>query len=511
MSQTSSFSLPIGPVHVALEEPVYFHLDVDGETVRKVEITSGHVHRGMEGMATQRNFFKNTTLTERVCSLCSNSHSLTYCMAVENVLGMTPPPRAQYLRVLAEETKRVASHLFNIAIFAHNVGFKSLFLHIMEVRENMQDVKETIYGNRMNLSANCIGGVKFDMDDSLTVYMLERLDTVEEAVKRVEKVFRTDPLIAKRSRGVGVLSREDAWALGVVGPVARGSGLDIDVRKNTPYLVYPDLYFDIIKEQDGDVWSRAMVRVREVFESIRLLRQCLDKLPDGPLAVHMERIPESESVARSEAPRGELIYYLQTNGTDTPTRLKWRVPSYMNWEALTVMMKDCQLADIPVIATVVRCDDDAHAKVRAGAKILNIAAGKNTPQVLRELREHYPSLPLIAPGGKTPESIRETIAAGANAIIWTPPSAQQLQTDMMERYRKMKEDATPVISRDDVPIIDQVAAAEVSQVENMNPDVPIPDEVIERVASIHDHIEERRANRGLKPSLHGFFFRGKKR
>lgn len=136
------------------------------------------------------------------------------------------------------------------------------------------------------------------------------------------------------------------------------------------------------------------------------------------------------------------------------------------------------IADIPVIATVVRCDDDAHAKVRAGAKILNIAAGKNTPQVLRELREHYPNLPLIAPGGKTPESIRETIAAGANAIIWTPPSAQQLQTDMMQRYRKMKEDATPVISRDDVPIIDQVAAAEVSQVENMNPDVPIPDEVI---------------------------------
>jgi len=169
------------------------------------------------------------------------------------------------------------------------------------------------------------------------------------------------------------------------------------------------------------------------------------------------------------------------------------------------------IADIPVIATVVRCDDDAHAKVRAGAKILNIAAGKNTPQVLRELREHYPNLPLIAPGGKTPESIRETIAAGANAIIWTPPSAQQLQTDMMQRYRKMKEDATPVISRDDVPIIDQVAAAEVSQVENMNPDVPIPDEVIERVASIHERVEEHRVNRGLKPSLHGFFFRGKKR
>lgn len=164
------------------------------------------------------------------------------------------------------------------------------------------------------------------------------------------------------------------------------------------------------------------------------------------------------------------------------------------------------ITDIPVIATVVRCDDDAHAKVSAGAKILNIAAGKDTPQVLRELRACYPNLPLIAPGGRTPESIRETIAAGANAIIWTPPSAQQLQADMMKRYRKMAEDATPVISQENVPIIDQVAAAEESQVDNMRPDVAIPDEVLERVASIHEHIEERReAHAALKPSLHGFF------
>lgn len=170
------------------------------------------------------------------------------------------------------------------------------------------------------------------------------------------------------------------------------------------------------------------------------------------------------------------------------------------------------IADIPVIATVVRCDEDAHAKVRAGAKILNIAAGKNTPQVLRELREPL-SQPAAPRAGRQDarEHSRDPSPPGANAIIWTPPSAQQLQTDMMQRYRKMKEDATPVISRDDVPIIDQVAAAEVSQVENMNPDVPIPDEVIERVASIHERVEEHRANRGLKPSLHGFFFRGKKR
>lgn len=349
LPETSSFSLPIGPVHVALEEPVYFRLDISGETVRGIEITSGHVHRGMEGMATQRNLFKNTTLTERVCSLCSNSHSLTYCMAVENVLNMVPPIRGQYLRVLAEETKRVASHLFNVAIFAHNVGFKSLFLHVMEVREDMQDVKEAIYGNRMNLSTNCIGGVKVDITDELATFMRGKLDSVEKAVRRVERIFMTDPLIAKRARGVGILPPEEARRFGVVGPVARGSGLDLDVRRNTPYLIYPELKFDLILEPHGDVLSRALVRVREVFESIGILRQCLDKLPDGPLTVRIESIPDNEAVARSEAPRGELFYFIRTNGTDTPARLKWRVPSYMNWEALTVMMKDCQLADIPLI------------------------------------------------------------------------------------------------------------------------------------------------------------------
>ena len=169
---SSTFTMPLGPVHVALEEPVYFRLTVEGETVRNVELTSGHVHRGMEAMATQRNLIKNTTLTERVCSLCSNSHSFTYCMSVENVLGITIPERARYLRVLAEEIKRVASHLFNTAIQAHIIGFKSLFMHVMEVREMMQDVKETVYGNRMNLASNCIGGVKCDVERDMLDYIL---------------------------------------------------------------------------------------------------------------------------------------------------------------------------------------------------------------------------------------------------------------------------------------------------------------------------------------------------
>ena len=153
----STFKLPLGPVHVALEEPVYFHLEIDGETITKATLQSGHVHRGMENLAQKRNLIMDQTLTERVCSLCSNSHSFTYAMVVENALRMNIPERAKYLRVMTEEIKRMASHLFNIAIQTHLCGFASLFMHIMEVREMMQDVKEAVYGNRMNLGFNCIG------------------------------------------------------------------------------------------------------------------------------------------------------------------------------------------------------------------------------------------------------------------------------------------------------------------------------------------------------------------
>lgn len=348
-STLTTYTLPVGPVHVALEEPVYFRLTLEGETVRKVHLTSGHVHRGMEGMATQRNLFKNTTLTERVCSLCSNSHSLTYCMVVETALGMTVPLRAQYLRVLAEETKRLASHMFNTGIFGHNIGFTSLFLHLMELREHVQDIKETLYGNRMNLSTNCIGGVKQDLDHSLIRYMLDKLDLVEPPLIEALKLFQTDAIARKRARNVGVLPPDAAIAYGVVGPVLRGSGIAEDIRRSTRYLVYPDLDFEVITEDGCDVLARALVRLREALQSIRICRQVLGSLPQGPLCSPMGNVHEGEAVARSEAPRGELVYYIRTNGSDTPVRLKWRVPSYMNWEALTVMMKDCQLADIPVI------------------------------------------------------------------------------------------------------------------------------------------------------------------
>jgi Ni,Fe-hydrogenase III large subunit len=336
-------------VHVALEEPVYFHLTVDGEIIRKVELTSGHVHRGMEAMATQRNLFQNTTLTERVCSLCSNSHSFTYCMAVESLLAISIPERARYLRVLAEEIKRVASHMFNLAIQAHIIGFKSLFMHVMEVREIMQDIKETVFGNRMNLAANCIGGVKYDVDAGLISSTLTRLQEVEDACLEIRDIYAADPMVLGRTRGLGPLPPQDARALGVAGPVARASGLEMDVRKDSPYAAYPHLAFKVITEQGCCVHARSMVRLNEIFEAISLIRQCCAQLPEGPLTAKMRQIRPSQALARSEAPRGELVYYILSNETDHPARLKWRVPSYMNWEALKVMMQGATVADAALI------------------------------------------------------------------------------------------------------------------------------------------------------------------
>ena len=344
-----SFTLPLGPVHVALEEPMYFKLDLEGERVRHVEITSGHVHRGMEALAAKRNFFQNIVLTERVCSLCSNSHPLTYCMAIENLAGLTVPPRAQYLRMLADEIKRIASHLFNVAIMAHIIGYKSLFMHVMEVREIMQDVKEGVYGNRMDLAANSIGGVKYDIDGGLSDFIESSLNRLEKHVAEIVGIYSKDRMILRRTRGVGVISAGEATFYGLVGPVARGSGVAADVRADAPYAAYSELDFEVITEPGGDVHSRAMVRLREVVESIKLVRQILANLPSGEKSALLPHIPAGEAVARSEAPRGELFYYIRTDGSDVPLRLKWRVPSYMNWEALEVMMKDCAVADVSLI------------------------------------------------------------------------------------------------------------------------------------------------------------------
>lgn len=346
----TSFKVPVGPLHVALEEPMYFKVEVEGETITGLEITAGHVHRGLEYLAMKRNFFQNITLTERLCSLCSNSHPTTYCMALEEIAGIKVPERGQYLRVIADEVKRVASNLFNVGIMAHIIGFDSLFMHVLETREIIQDVKETVYGNRMDLGANCIGGVKYNLDAAKVKYLLAQIARIKTPIEEIKSIYNTDKFIGMRTKGVGVISKTSALDFGLVGPVARASGIVNDVRKDAPYAVYDKLDFEIQSRQGGDVWSRAMVRLDEVLVALSLIEQCLHALPEGQVCMtSLPIIPAGQAIAKTEAPRGELLYYLKTDGSDMPERLKWRVPSYPNWDALHIMMQGGKISDVPLI------------------------------------------------------------------------------------------------------------------------------------------------------------------
>jgi Ni,Fe-hydrogenase III large subunit len=347
----SNFTIPVGPLHVALEEPMYFRIDVHGETVNNVTINAGHVHRGIEYLITKRNVFQNVVLTERICSLCSNSHPQAYSMAIEQIAGIKVPPRAEYLRAIADEIKRVASHLFNVGVLAHLVGFESLFMHVMEVRERMQDVKESIFGNRMDIGANTIGGVRYDIDPERIGYLRAQLDALVPDVEEIIDLYHTDNSILRRTRGIGVLSHADALDCGVVGPVARAAGVNYDVRVKAPYAAYDRLEVPVHVLHDGDVWSRAMIRLMEARTAIDLIRQCLDALPDGPTVATAERpaIPPGEAIAKCEAPRGELIYYVRMTDSPKPERVKWRVPSFLNWDALGIMLKQAKVSDIAII------------------------------------------------------------------------------------------------------------------------------------------------------------------
>jgi len=345
-----SYKIPIGPFHIGLEEPVYFKLTMDGETVKDVDIKNGFVHRGIESLSMYKNFFQNLILTERVCSLCSNNHPFTYVMAVEKIANLKISKRAEYLRVVADEVKRIASHMFNLSMLAHLVGFHTLMTQTMEAREIMQDIKESIWGNRMDLSANTFGGVKYDLNEQNIEYILKMFEKLELQLDELIDLYENHKIVKARTKNVGVLSYENAVELGVTGPVARGSGVNNDIRVLAPYAAYSELKPNVVLRNDGDVYSRMMVRWDEVKDSIRLVKQAVTNLPEGRVVMQKRpHIPAGETVTRTEAPRGELIYYLKTDGGQKPKRMRWRVPTYMNWEALKVMIPENKLSDVAVI------------------------------------------------------------------------------------------------------------------------------------------------------------------
>lgn len=349
------YTIPIGPYHPALEEPVYTRLYTDGEIIRDAEVHIGYNHRGIEKLATQKNFIQTLALVERVCGICSNSHTLTYCLAIEAIAGMDVPKRGQYIRVITAELERLHSHFLWLGIAAHIIGFDSVFMFAFNARERVMDILEAISGNRVNYAMNTIGGARRDIDSDKKSQVLYMLDELEEANNTIKKIFINDKTVALRTRGVGIIKKEDAIELGIVGPHLRASGVQYDVRVNDPYSSYDEFDFNISVHPDGDVFSRVVVRVLENYESIKIIRQALDKLPDGPinLGIKIPKVPAGQFVSRIEAPRGQVVHHVITDGGPNNYRLSIHVPTFRNAPSIPHMLKGNTVADAGLIVACI--------------------------------------------------------------------------------------------------------------------------------------------------------------
>lgn len=348
-----SFSIPIGPYHPALEEPYKLELICDGETVRDAVMHIGFNFRGIEYLAERRNFLQCITLVERVCGICSNVHSLSFCQTVEQLSGATPPERALYIRVILAELERLHSHFLWSGIAAKLIGFKTIFMTCFTLREKVMDALSAISGNRVNYGMNRIGGVNRDIADPQAV--LNILDEMESGINRaIIPIFLYDKTVASRCKGVGILSKEQARAMGAVGPLARASGVGQDIRKAAPYAAYDRFEFNVPVETAGDVQARVVVHALEMMESCKILRQALTALPEGPFHTTPPtsakfKVAAGTAISRVEAPRGEVLYQVTSNGTEIPQRVRVRTPTFMNMATVRFTVLGQEFADSPLI------------------------------------------------------------------------------------------------------------------------------------------------------------------
>jgi ech hydrogenase subunit E len=362
--QDGRFVIPIGPQHPALKEPEHFEFAVDGEIVTGASVRLGYVHRGVEKATEQRTWVQNLYLLERICGICSHIHATAYCLGVEQLAGVTAPPRAQAIRELVAGLERIHSHLLWFGVSAHEAGFDTLFMYIWRDRETVMDLLEEISGNRVNYSANVLGGVKFDITNKQKEMTRHGLNFLDERLRHYLDVVTKDAAFVQRTRGIGVMTRDQANQLGTLGPTARASGVERDIRVEAPYSAYTEFPIPMVVEKTGDLEARFVVRLKELLESNNTICDILDRMPTGDLKTRMpRRIKPGETISRVEAPRGELFYFIKSNGSDMPARIKVRTPTLCNMASVVTLAVGHQLADMPMILAGVdpcfSCNDRA--------------------------------------------------------------------------------------------------------------------------------------------------------
>jgi Ni,Fe-hydrogenase III large subunit/Ni,Fe-hydrogenase III component G len=343
--------IPLGPLHVTSDEPGHFRLFVDGEDIIDADYRMFYVHRGMEKLAETRMGYNEVTfLADRICGICGYAHSVAYASSVENALGITVPARGQAIRSVLLETERLHSHLLNLGLACHFVGFDTGFMQFFRVREKAMTLAELLTGSRKTYAINLIGGVRRDILGEQRLTTLRLVGELRAEVSRLVDVLMTTSNLSGRVTGVGKLDTQIARDFSPVGPVVRASGHRRDTRVDHPFAGYGGVTLPVHTKTDGDVLSRILVRVEEVYDSISIIEQLLDNTPGGPILTEdFVYQPHKFALGFVEAPRGEDIHWSMTGDNQKLYRWRCRASTYNNWPVLRYMLRGNTVSDAPLI------------------------------------------------------------------------------------------------------------------------------------------------------------------
>lgn len=390
--------IPVGPYHPLQEEPELFKLYCEGEVVKDIKWETGYNHRGIEKLSESKSFDQVFFLVERICGICSTSHPFAFANAMEEIADVEVPDRAKYIRSIIGELERLHSHLLWVGLAGHFLGYDTVFMWAWKYREPVLDLFEMISGNRNSYAMFKIGGVRRDIEKARIPQVRKELDFLKKKTNLLIGAVMDDPVIHARTKGVGILTKEDVIDYAAVGPTIRASGIPIDVRADDPYAAYDMVDWNVVTAEGCDVFAKAEVRLIEMLESIKIIDQCLDgleKTPEGDIAVKVKEVPEGMGTGHAEAPRGEVFHFVQTDGSNSPTRHKIRAPSYVN---IATFKKACvgqTISDATIsLAAVDPCycctermamayDYHSRKKILSGEELVRISKQKT-----EELKRH---------------------------------------------------------------------------------------------------------------------------
>ena len=348
--------LNMGPQHPATHGVLRVILKLDGEKIIGTECVIGYLHRGVEKIGENRTYVQFNPYVDRLDYVASVSNGLGYCEAVEKLLSVTAPPRAQTVRVILTELNRIASHLIWLGTHALDIGAMTPLFYTFNQREDILKIYENYCGARLTTHAFRIGGLQYDLYQGFEQQVKKFCDEMPAKVDEYEQLLTTNRIWVARTQGVGVLTAEDAIEFGVTGPMLRAAGVKWDIRKAIPYENYADFEFDIPTGKNGDTYDRYLVRMEEMRQARRIIQQAVDRIPDGPIMAKVPKVvkpPAGEVYHSIEAPKGELGYFIVSDGGLQPYRLRIRPPSFVNLQALDRMVRGSLVADVvAVIGTI---------------------------------------------------------------------------------------------------------------------------------------------------------------